>query len=125
MKSIEINKTLHQPHVLMDFDKAYVLFEGKSIVANVDEFYKPIANWITEFTSDSTKLLVFDFKLEYFNTASLKEILNILLILKKAVDNGSDVIFNWYIYDEDDDMREIADEAELLSQLVITYKTME
>ena len=125
MISIKIDKTLHQPHVLMDFENSHVLFEGKSIVANVDEFYRPIANWLTEFTNDASRLLVFEFKLEYFNTASLKEILNILLLLKKAVDNGSEVIFNWYIYEDDDDMREIAEEAELLSELNINYKTME
>ncbi len=124
MKKIEIKKTLHQPHVVLNPDNGTMLFEGKSIVPNASEFFEPILTWIEDFSAIGDKLVV-DFKLEYFNTASSKMILQMMLTLKNVNEKGTKVEFNWHHYDDDEDMIDIAEEAEMLSQLKIIYKIMD
>ncbi len=126
MKKIEIKKTLHQPHVVLDPSDGTMLFEGKSIVPNATEFFGNILDWIREYTSTvSQPKITVDFKLEYFNTASSKMILQLLLLLKEAERNGTEILFNWHYYEDDDDMMDIAEEAEMLSELKINYVVME
>ena len=79
MEIIKIKGTEDTPSVLLD--KAQNLFEisGRSLPEDVSMFYEPILSWIDEYAAAPNAETVFNFKLEYFNTASSKVILDILL----------------------------------------------
>ncbi|MBR2886883.1 MAG: SiaC family regulatory phosphoprotein, partial [Bacteroidales bacterium] len=53
---------------------------------------------------------VFNFKLEYFNTASSKLLLDVLLKLEDMYDAGHDVLVKWHYPDDDEDMEEAGEE---------------
>ena len=52
----------------------------------------------------------FDIKLEYFNTASSKQILDIFLILDEIFLRGNSVKVNWYYSELDEDLGEAGEE---------------
>jgi len=51
-----------------------------------------------------------DFKLEYFNTASSKLILDIFLKLEEMQEHGKKISVKWYFPEEDEDMEEAGEE---------------
>ena len=51
------------------------LFSGKSLPEDVKEFYDPILSWLKEYKNDPNEETTFVMRMEYFNTASSKMIL--------------------------------------------------
>jgi hypothetical protein len=54
--------------------------------------------------------MVWKFKLEYFNTASSKIILDILMKLEEINEKGTNVIVQWHYDQKDNDMMEAGEE---------------
>ena len=77
---------------------------GNSIPEDAQAFYDPILEWIDKYITSPNPKTHFVFKLEYFNTASSKLILDILFRLKTLNDAGNDVTISWYHEEDDMDM---------------------
>jgi hypothetical protein len=89
---------------VIDF-KTNGVFEmsGKSYPHDSIEYYRPIINWLKEYSKEPDRLTTFNVNLEYLNTGSSKIMSDILKILKDLhVSKKSKVIINWQ-YDEDDE----------------------
>ncbi|MFW6100856.1 MAG: DUF1987 domain-containing protein, partial [Bacteroidota bacterium] len=93
-------------------DKDNEIFEisGRSLPEDVSTFYEPILNWLDEYAEDPNGKTVFSFKLVYFNTASSKLLLDILMKLESLYENGNDVFIKWYYPEDDEDMQEAGEE---------------
>ena len=50
------------------------------------------------------------FKFDYFNSASAKQILDILSIFEEVKNGGGDVKIDWYFLEDDEDMEEAGEE---------------
>jgi len=89
---------------------------GRSLPEDVTSFYKPVFDWLNAFTNDTPGKTTFQFKLEYFNTASSKIILDILMRLEDILQtNKSEINVEWHYSEADDDMLEAGEEyAELV-----------
>ncbi|MBD3638009.1 MAG: DUF1987 domain-containing protein [Crocinitomicaceae bacterium] len=73
---------------------------GRSLPEDAKEFYLPFRDWLLElFVSDTKEITVY-LELEYFNTATSKIIIDMLLNLEKLKVNKK-VSVTW-AYDEDD-----------------------
>lgn len=97
------------PNVKLNAQSGVCEISGESYLEDTSEFYNAINNWLEQFFKEVNKPLTFNFKLTYFNTSSSRSILDVLRVLKKHEEKGSQVTVNWY-YPEDDDS--IAEEAE-------------
>ena len=64
----------------------------------------------------------FEFKLEYFNTASSKLILDVLTKLEDVKNSGKAITVLWYFYDDDEDMEEAGEEFSELVDLEFEFK---
>ncbi len=106
MDKISIEGTEDTPMVTLD--KGGNLFEisGRSLPEDAAAFYAPILSWLESYASDPLGETKFNVKLEYFNTASSKLILDVLTKLED-IDN---VTVNWYFHDDDEDMEEAGEE---------------
>jgi len=93
-------------------DPATGLFEisGKSLPEDVTSFYDPMLEWLEEYSSSPNESTNFKFKMEYFNTASSKMILDILLKLEEIHEAGKEVLISWYFPEDDEDMEEAGEE---------------
>jgi len=104
MESINIEKTNDTPKVVLDKENSVMEISERSLPENAIDFYKPIIDWFTEYSKDPNPKTVIDFKLEYFNTASAKQIAKILLLLQNLAKNN-DVLVRWHYNKDDLDMK--------------------
>jgi len=110
MQVIKIKGTDDTPTVILDKDNEILEISGRSLPEDVAAFYDPILEWLDEFAENPSKRTAFDFKLVYFNTASSKLILDILLKLEEIADDGHEVVVRWHYPDDDEDMQEAGEE---------------
>jgi len=106
MNPIIINATEDTPGVRLDAGSGIFEISGRSLPEDVTKFFKPILDWLEEYANSPNANTVFDFKLSYFNTASSKIILDILLKLEKI----SNIHIKWHYPSDDEDMMEAGEE---------------
>lgn len=98
-----IDSTEDTPKIIFDSESKIFQISERSLPENAIGFYEPLLNWLSQYSNNPIELTVFDFKLEYFNTASAKQIAKILLILEN-IGKKKNVVINWYYKKEDSDM---------------------
>jgi hypothetical protein len=123
MDPIKIEGTRKTPEVRFDSETGMIEIEGRSIPENSIEFYKPLVDWLDEYSNNPTKKTVVNIKLEYFNTSSSKCILDVFKKLETIFKNEQDVVINWYYEEDDEDMLEAGEDYQ--SILKIPFKMIE
>lgn len=104
MKTL-FEKTKMTPKVTSSKENGKISLEGNLITLENPTFWKEISKRLIE--DSQTKEVQFD--LEYVNTESLRNLLN---LIKKT--NG--IKYKWYYQDFDDDMLEMGKNLELISK---------
>ena len=116
MNPIVINATEDTPGIRLDAASDIFEISGRSLPEDVVKFYKPILDWLDEYAQSPNAHTVFDFKLSYFNTASSKIILDILMKLEGMHDDGKNITIKWHFPSDDEDMEEAGREySEIVS----------
>lgn len=116
MQAIIIEGTEDTPKVTLDKQNSTYLISGRSLPEDVTAFYQPVLEWLDIYALDPADEMVLDIKLEYFNTASSKLILDILLKLEEISEKGKKIEVNWHHDKDDDDMKEAGEEyAEIVT----------
>ncbi|MFO7658936.1 MAG: DUF1987 domain-containing protein [Bacteroidales bacterium] len=110
METIKIQGTEDTPRIILDADKELLEISGRSLPEDVTAFYEPVLNWLNEYSENPNKNTVFNFKLTYFNTASSKLLLDILMKLEELHEKGHDVLIKWHYPEDDEDMEEAGEE---------------
>lgn len=112
MIPIKIEGATDTPSVYFDANEGIFEIKGKSFPEDVGVFYKPLLQWLDEYSRNPNDKTVVDLKLDYFNTASSKVILDIMYKLEGLVEAGKEVLIRWHFPDDDDDMGEVGEEYE-------------
>jgi hypothetical protein len=110
MEAIKIKGTEDTPNVVLDAAANVMEISGRSLPEDVSSFYGPILNWLVDYIKSPNPKTVFNFKLVYFNTASSKLILDILMKLEDLHKKGNEVLIKWYFPEDDEDMQEAGNE---------------
>ncbi len=110
MDTIKILGTDDTPTVTLDAANDIFEISGRSLPEDVTAFYSPVLSWLDEYAASPNAKTVFAFKLVYFNTASSKLLLDILMKLEEIHDGGHEVVVRWYFPDDDEDMEEAGKE---------------
>ncbi len=119
MDVINLEPTEDTPKVILDKNRQVFEISGRSLPEDAAEFYQPILEWLEEYENQVNPETKFMFKLEYFNTASSKLILDILSKLEEI--EGASVI--WYFHEDDEDMEEAGEEFSDLVDIPFDFKT--
>ena len=125
MEVINIKGTEDTPNVVLDKENGHFEISGRSLPEDVNMFFEPIMDWIDEYAEDPLDNTVFDFKLEYFNTASSKVILDILLKFEEIVENGKEVTIKWHYHEDEEDMLEAGEEYADIVEIPFEYVVLE
>jgi len=80
-------------------------FYGRSIPENAYDFYKPVLDWIEDYSKNPNPVSIFEFKFEHINTHSTQQIMKILQKLSKFP-GDSKVRLHWVYKKDDSDMLE-------------------
>jgi hypothetical protein len=110
MEVIKIMGTDDTPNVIFDAENEIFEISGRSLPEDVSAFYEPIINWLDEYAKSANEKSVFNFKLVYFNTASSKMLLDILMKLEEIYESGKEVLIKWHYPEDDEDMQEAGEE---------------
>jgi hypothetical protein len=121
MNNINIKGTDDTPSVILDKDKGLFEISGRSLPEDVNMFYEQILDWIDEYAKSPNDRTEFNFKLEYFNTASSKVILDILLKFEEIVENGKEVVIKWHYHEDEEDMLEAGEEYADIVEIPFDY----
>jgi hypothetical protein len=123
MDSISIEGTPKTPNVNFDHDKGSLLLKGRSIPENSVEFYKPLVNWLGEYSGKPKAKTVCEIQLEYFNTSSSKCLLDLFKKMEAMNKEGNEIIINWYYEEDDEDMLEAGEDYQ--SIIDVPFKMIE
>lgn len=109
MESLIREATADTPKVYLDANNKVFEISKMSLPEDAIEFFAPIIQWLEKYKENPLDVTEFDFKLEYFNTASSKQIIQILLLLQEIAKKAK-VIVRWHYKDIDEDMQALGEE---------------
>lgn len=113
MDPLIIDETDQTPRVVLNGSDGIFRFSGKSYPENVNVFYEPVFEYFEKYELTPSPRTTIDFNWLYYNTATSKTIVKILLECKKI---SSSLTVNWHCHEDFDLMIEKGNElAEVLN----------
>jgi hypothetical protein len=119
MEILKLEGTEDTPKIMLDKSNGIFEISGRSLPEDSAEFYRPVLEWIGNYGKDPNDSTEFVFKLEYFNTASSKLILDVL----SALEDIKSMKIMWYFHEDDEDMEEAGQEFSELVEIPFEFKT--
>lgn len=119
MEILKLEGTEDTPKIMLDKKNGIFEISGRSLPEDSAEFYRPVLEWIGNYSKEPNGSTEFVFKLEYFNTASSKLILDVLSALEDI--KGMKIL--WYFHEDDEDMEEAGQEFSELVEIPFEFKT--
>ena len=92
---LERRQTTSTPYILVDEEKSYMKMEGRSFHENIADFFKEINDWLDDYLASDFGVFTFDCEMNYFNSSTVKALLNMILRMDKRSLGGNKVIINW------------------------------
>ena len=121
MKPLIIAEDTSTPKVILDSEKGKFEISGVSLPEDVMSFYEPVFSWINEYKKNPNSQTEFIFRLNYFNSASSKIILDILTSLEEIAVKGHSVEIQWHYLEIDEDMLATGKEFEEMLKIPFNY----
>lgn len=90
-----IEETEDTPKVFFDRQNGIFEITGRSFPEDASKFYFSVLHWVEEYIKDPCKETCFCFNLEYFNSSSVKQLLEILIKLEQLAAAGKNVKVIW------------------------------
>ena len=116
MENLFIEKTTSSPEINFDPISGICQITGISMPEDVKIIYTPALIWLDDFGKSTYKSITFNFNFIYFNTASSKIILDILMRLDGLSKLNKEITINWLYKAADLDMEEaVEDYADMIS----------
>jgi len=115
---IEIKATEDTPGITLHKASGLISISGKSLPEDSATFYQPVIEWLSVYIQNAASNTSAEFKLEYFNTSSSKQIFKIISLLKELSKTNS-VAIKWYFDKGDKDMQLSGERFSKLCQMPI------
>ena len=103
MNPLIIEATEDTPFVYFHPQEGKFEISKSSLPENAVDFYSPIMDWLKQYYENPNEKTAFDFSLEYLNTASSKQVFEVIMIINKIAEK-SDVLIRWHYDVIDEDM---------------------
>lgn len=103
---MKITGTDEQPTIILDRISNRFEFTGKSMLEDARAFFKPVMDWLDEYSKDPNERTEVIYKMTYFNTSSSKLILDMMRKFANMYQDGHDIEVHWYYTEDDEDMLE-------------------
>lgn len=104
--SIVLEGTEETPSVKIIPAEGIFEISGRSLPENALEFFEPVLAFLNQISANPTSINAYNFKFEYFNSSSAKQILVILSKIKVIAEKNPSIIINWHYSADDTDIRE-------------------
>lgn len=126
MEPLIIAATDESPGINFDKDLRKFLIFGKSFPEEVKRFFNPIIFWLEEYVQQPNDETVFEFRLEYYNSATATMILDILYLLERIIElEAKKVTIIWNYLEIDDDMLDTGKEYSEMVNIPFEFNAIE
>ena len=105
MEALKRDQTEDTPYISFDPESNVFEISGRSLPEDASKFYDSVHEWLNNYVSDPNDTTELSMKLDYFNSASARKIVEVLFILEKIQEVNKEVKVLWY-YNEDDEVME-------------------
>ncbi len=105
-ESLIIEPKSDTPGVIIDPEKNEFEIYGKSLPEDTNEFYDPVLDFLEKYSLNPNPHTKFVLNFEYYNSASVRKIMNILTFLEDIKSKGYDVSIVWMYEENDEIMKE-------------------
>lgn len=102
-EEFNITGTTDKPAIQFNRVSGELSIKGRSMPEDAFTFYKPAIEWLTEYAKNPHKPTNLVINLEYFNTASAKQIFKIISLITEIAKN-TEVCVKWHYDSGDRDM---------------------
>lgn len=110
---------------LIDFkSKGDLLIKGVSIPENINNFYKPIVEWLEGFEKNLPSSIKLQFEIEYINTSSTRVLLDIVKRIDSFKSTCPDTKIIWCYEEEDDDNLDLGKDLEYGAKSTFIFNTL-
>ncbi len=106
LDSLYIEKTEKMPLVDFNVTTNVLRIAGVSIPEDALAFYKPLLHWLGLYLQQKPVKSELIFELEFFNTVSSRLFLEIMKMMQKLKESGTDVTIRWLYAEDDEDIQE-------------------
>ena len=103
MEILKIEATSDTPKIILDANAGVFEIAQRCFPEDAVGFFSGSIEWIKKYAINPNSSTNFNFKLEYFNTSSSKQIFKILVLLSELA-KKNEVIISWHYNKEDSDM---------------------
>ncbi len=103
MEPIILQPSEDTPEVILNPDERVFRIAKVSVPEDAFEFYQPIIEWLKAYGENPLSETVFEFDLEYVNTASNKQLMQLILVLD-SIAQKAPVKIKWFYESIDEDM---------------------
>ena len=117
-------KSSYQPDIILDNVNGIFELSGRSLMENAVAFFQPVLDWFTEYVKQPNSMTNLVIKLDYFNTASAKQLIDIFITLEKILQTGKKAKITWYYDEEDEVILERGNELKTISQVPFDLKVL-
>lgn len=119
MDILFIEGTDDTPEVRLDKKNGIFEIAGRSLPEDSVEFFRPVMEWLQQYSQNPNPQTLFVIKLDYMNTASSKLIQDVLLALQHIP--GARVM--WYFQEDDEDMESTGHEYSEFITVPFEFRT--
>jgi hypothetical protein len=110
MESLILEPSGYTPRIRFSPVQGTFEITGISLPENIIEFYEPVLDWMDRYENEYIEEAVLNgranlevmFKLDYYNSGTIRYLISILNKIKRFIDRGMNVTVSWY-YDKDDE----------------------
>lgn len=119
MDDLRIESTEDTPTVAFNSNGSLSL-SGRSLPEDAFSFYEPILNWLKQYSEKPAPDTIIQINLEYFNTASAKQVFKIVSMLSE-IGKKAKVAVKWHYDEGDKDMQASGERFSKLSELPFEF----
>ncbi|HYG49869.1 MAG TPA: DUF1987 domain-containing protein [Flavobacteriales bacterium] len=114
MEPLFIAQTNETPEVALNAADGKFTFVGKSYPENVNEFYTNVLEYLRSYALNPKEKTSLEFNWLYYNTATAKMIVKIIMELKGVKSKGKSFEIKWFCKSNDDLIQEKGEELKSL-----------
>ena len=122
METLHILAGKDTPEIYFGPDVDIFQLEGISLPPNPVHFYEPVFEWVHKFlnSGELKSNINIIFKLDYFNTSSMKQIVKLFRIINNSPEKEK-VTINWCYDEEDTDMLDAGKRFQQFTQIRFNF----
>lgn len=126
LERLYIEATETTPRVFFDKEQGKFILSGRSLPEDTEIVYVPVFDWLNKYAEDPNPTTEFEINFDYYNSTSLKKVVDILVLLKRINTEGkSKVSIIWYYEDGDESSYENGEDLCYAVELPIELKERE